>query len=862
MTLAAGTPLGPYVVVSPLGAGGMGEVYRARDARLERDVAVKLLPTSFVADPDRMRRFLQEARLVGGLNHPALLSVFDVGEQDGAPYIVTELLDGQSLRERLQTGPPPPLRKAVEWGLQAAQGLGAAHDKAIIHRDIKPENLFVTKDGRLKILDFGLAKLNPGLALSPASPDDQTIAPDATTPGVVLGSAGYMSPEQVRGLPADHRSDIFSLGAVLYELAYGRRAFQGASAVETMTAVLREEPAEPQGTARAVPPALARIIERCLEKAPADRFQSARDLAFALEALSGATAGSQISFVSGAARARRLRAVRRALPYAALGVGLFAAGLFFGGGRRVHEPPRLTQLTFRRSFVTTARFAPDGKNVVFDALVGARPSEVFTTQPGSPEPRSLGLAGAASLKAISPDGDLAIRVRLGQKDSALARMPLAGGAPRDLLPPVAEADWSPDGKSLAVVRWADGAYRLEYPVGRLLYSAVSGMSNVRVSPRGDRVAFFDHPLVGDNRGSVMVVDVPGGEVHATSPGWAALDGLAWNRDTGEIWFSGARAGGNNAIYRISPTGGKARLVYRAPGSVALHDVARGGRVLAAISDRGMRLVCRDVDGGNVRDVQVLDLPMLADLSADGKTALVSETGEGGGPHYATYLAPVDGDPPVRLGEGFGTALSPDGAWALSVPVDDPPRIVALPTGAGEPRVLRDPTIATYHFAMFHPDGKRIIFAAQRAGEGIRLFVQGFDEARARALTPEKLSVARGFYAVTPDGGSVVAATAAGVAAYPLAGGAAKTLPNVPDGAAPLRFSADGRSLFLARDTSRGRPTLLRYAWPAGPAAEIAAAPPAVDSLLRVMAVRIDAAGSRICTTEVTPTTKLYLLEGL
>src|SRR5262249_46959275 len=284
MTISAGSRLGPYEVVSPLGAGGMGEVYRARDTRLGREVAIKVLPPSLSADADRLRRFEQEARAAGVLNHPNITAVYDIGEHCGAPYVVQELLEGETLRQALAGAKLPP-RKAIEYALQIAHGLAAAHEKGIVHRDLKPENLFVTKDGRVKILDFGLAKLVHA-ETGPEATGLPTVT-GGTEPGVVLGTLGYMSPEQVKGKAADARSDIFSFGAILYEMLSGRRAFHGDSAAETMSAILREEPPDLSVTNQSISPGLERIVRHCIEKNPEQRFHSAHDVAFALEALPG-----------------------------------------------------------------------------------------------------------------------------------------------------------------------------------------------------------------------------------------------------------------------------------------------------------------------------------------------------------------------------------------------------------------------------------------------------------------------------------------------------------------------------------------------------------------------------------------------
>src|ERR1700733_5522278 len=289
MPLTIASTLGPYEIRSEIGAGGMGEVYRAHDTRLGRDVAIKVLPAHFSSDPDRLRRFEQEARAAAALNHPNILAVHQLGTYEGMPYLVSELLQGETLREALRHGALP-LRKATDYAMQIANGLAAAHEKGIVHRDLKPENLFLIRDGRVKILDFGLAKLTQ---TSDVSTDDRTFTQhDGTNPGSVMGTAGYMSPEQVRGEPADHRADVFALGAIFYEMLTGTRAFRKPTAAETMTAILNEDPTPIAQLAPATPLPLQRVVHRCLEKNPAQRFQSALDLSFAVEGLTGSSSSS------------------------------------------------------------------------------------------------------------------------------------------------------------------------------------------------------------------------------------------------------------------------------------------------------------------------------------------------------------------------------------------------------------------------------------------------------------------------------------------------------------------------------------------------------------------------------------------
>src|SRR5271155_2988490 len=333
MSLTTGTKLGPYEIVSPLGAGGMGEVYRAKDTRLGREVALKVLPESIARDGGRLHRFEQEARAVAALNHPNILAVFDIGQFNGMPFFVSELLQGESLRAALDRGSLPQ-RKAIEYGVQIAQGLAAAHDKGIVHRDLKPENIFVTKDGHIKILDFGLAKLADPAPGAASEHDGLTRTSSHTVPGEVMGTASYMAPEQVRGQLADPRTDIFAFGAVLYEMLSGRRAFRRDTPAETMTAVLREDPPELSDASHPVSPALDRIIRRCLEKNPEQRFRSARDLSFALGALSGSDA-------SGAAKIANAQAPRKqplALWFAVAAILIAACAVTWFAARKSAPP--------------------------------------------------------------------------------------------------------------------------------------------------------------------------------------------------------------------------------------------------------------------------------------------------------------------------------------------------------------------------------------------------------------------------------------------------------------------------------------------------------------------------------------------
>src|SRR6266542_177589 len=423
MSIAAATRLGPYEIIAPVGAGGMGEVYRARDTRLGRDVAVKVLPSSYADNKERLQRFEQEACAAGALNHPNILIVHDIGSHDDAPYVVSELLEGETLRQRT-TGAALAQRRVVDYALQIAHGLAAAHDKGIVHRDLKPENLFVTKDGRIKILDFGLAKLT-GAADSGQSQSDIPTRRVDTDPGKVMGTVGYMSPEQVRGRPADHLSDIFSLGAILYEMLAGKRAFRVESAVETMNAILKEDPLELSQTNQNIAPALERVVDHCLEKNPEERFQSARDLAFALEALSGSTSVSTQTVTLPARAPQWIRSHALAAWIVAV-VAILMAIITFAFAYFRRAPTTETQATRfyvfpaeKTSFQGAGEFiSPDGRRLVFSAVsaIGARslwirPLDSLTAQPlpgteealqpfWSPDGRFVGFFAGGKLKKI------------------------------------------------------------------------------------------------------------------------------------------------------------------------------------------------------------------------------------------------------------------------------------------------------------------------------------------------------------------------------------------------------------------------------------------------------------------------------
>jgi serine/threonine protein kinase/Tol biopolymer transport system component len=730
MPIAAGTKIGPYEIQSQIGAGGMGEVYRARDSRLGREVAIKILPESFATDAERLRRFEQESQAVAALNHPNILGIYDVGTRDASPYLVSELLEGESLRAVLEKGPIPQ-RKAIEYAVQIANGLAAAHDKGIVHRDLKPDNLYICRDGRVKILDFGLAKLatkeTPGV-------DGATITGQQTAAGVVMGTASYMAPEQVRGGQIDARTDMFSFGAVLYEMLSGKRAFQRDSAPEIMTAILREDVPEFGETATPVSPALERIVRRCLEKAPDHRFQSAKDLAFALEAvsqISGAKTGAQMPVTAPPEKRTALYSAGIVLAAAMLGLGWWL------GHTKPPEPPQYRPFTLRSGFMGNARFAPDG-SVIYSATWQGSDKQLYSAPVDSPLERELPFKNMEIL-AVSSKGELAIRLNSTSRGGlaitgTLARVNASGGTPRSMLENVEDADWSADGEKLAVVRFLPetGHWRLEYPIGTVLLDTINWISWPRISADGKSIAFLDHEnAIGDDRGSVAVIGMDGKE-KKLSGGWKSTEGVVWSPSGSEIWFSGSDVGSENELYAVS-LDGKRRTLANVPGGLWIQDI-RNGKVLA-IAHR-LRLNARGMPPGGKAEVELgwLGWSLVRDISNDGKQVLFEEEADGGGPNYTVFLRNTDGSPPIRLSEGVGLAISPDAKWVVTQDLNSP-ALKIVPTGAGEGRTLTHDNI-TYFGARYMPDGKHLIATGAEPGKSARTFLIDKQTGDSKPLTPE------------------------------------------------------------------------------------------------------------------------------
>ena len=774
----------------------MGQVFRATDTILGRDVALKLLIADIAPSSEQVQRFEQEARAAGALNHPNILVIYDVGTHEGLSYVVSELLEGETLRDRIRSGPIP-IRKTVDYAQQLARGLAAAHAKGIVHRDLKPENVFITKEGHIKILDFGLAKLTNPLRDFGMEPEAETVR-IKTRAGSVMGTVGYMSPEQVKGEPADNRSDIFSFGVVFYEMLTGKRAFRGESPIEIMSAILSQEPVEAQG---AIAPAFERIVRHCLEKRPDNRFQSTRDLVFDVESLVGTATISGLTLPTGVETGRRTRRIWVASVIALLFVALAAAFLLGkSSGRR--DPPSYHQLTFQRGTIYSARFVADGNTVFFSATWNGNPLDIYEIRPGSPDSKALGLKDAQVL-AVSSNSEMAVLLNSQQvyhsiRRGTLARMPLGGGAPREILENVQAADWGPDG-SLAVVRFDRDRNHLEYPIGKVLYETDGYISHPRVSPKGDAVAFLDHPVPGDDRGSVMLVDV-NGQKKKLSGDWAGEDGLAWSATGEEIWFTATRSGEAQALYAVTLSG-KERVVTRAPISLRLHDISREGLLLLTGDNQSTPISCLVPKETKERDLSWLNSVRINDLSNDGRSFVFTHFGQSSGTNYHVYLRKTDGTSAIQLGDGFGGGLSPSGEWVSAI-ISSPPQILLLPTGAGQAKRLDSFGIEQFGYATaWLPDGKTILFSGKESGRSLRSYLQSVDGGAPRPVTPDGFSGTL----VSPDGQMLLARDLAekkALAIYPLNGGEPRPILGLGDEDRVIRWGLDGRSLYVYRPRER------------------------------------------------------------
>ena len=748
----------------------------------------RFCPSEVASDRERLKRFEKEARSASALNHPNIVTIYETGSSDGVPWIAMEHVEGDTLRKLLAEGATQ-TKKVLNVAVQIAEGLARAHETGIVHRDLKPENVMVTKDGLVKILDFGLAKLS-GPISGGSDEESQLPTVTGTSPGIVLGTVGYMSPEQASGKAVDFRSDQFALGSMLYEMATGRRAFQKKTAVDTLAAILNEEPEPIASLSPDTPAPLRWIVERCLQKEPEGRYDTTRDLARDLggvrDHLAEATGGKQF-VATDAARGRRGRLLRILVVAAALALAAVGGAWLASRGPNVRVPS-LRQLTFRRGNVRSARFAPDGRTVVYCADWDGGQSEIYTVRTDSTVSRPIGLP-RAELLSVSSKGELAVflyKTATGLGTGTLARVPLGGGTPREILENAFSADWAPNGEDLAVLhRMPDGNTDLQYPIGTTLATGNTIFAPIRVSPGGDLVAFVEG-------GAITTVD-RGGRRRVLSRGWSSVTYFAWSARGDEVFLTGFRSDeGQRALHAVSLSG-RERILANLSHSLALHDVAVDGRLLLEDFKQLGGIVCRRPGEDHERECGLYD-SWLVDVSEDGRWILFSDSSRPG----EVLLRRAGDAAPLEVGHGVGQALSPDGRGVLTI-VNGPPRELRLvPTGAGTTRRIPIDGLELQAAAPLAND-KGFLILGQRIGTAKPgLFVVGPEGGSARAFDPDGISVDRSLCG-SPDGDRVAyLANDLRIKIGSLSNGQTVSVPGAPleFSDSPVQWSDDGRFIYI------------------------------------------------------------------
>ena len=867
MPVPIGSHLGPYEILSTLGAGGMGEVYRARDAKLGRDVAIKVLPASFARDAERMARFEREAKVLASLNHPNIAIIHGLEDSNGAHALVMELAEGPTLADRIAQGPIP-IDEALRIARQIADPLEYAHERGIVHRDLKPANIKVSRDDAVKILDFGLAKAVEGDASSMDMANSPTLTHMATQAGVLLGTAAYMSPEQAKAKPVDRRADIWAFGCVLYEMLTGKMAFTGETVADTLAAALIKE--SDWALLPAATPARVRLLlQRCLQKDPKRRLRDIGEARITLEESLSDTLEPppSVATPSGSIRRRAIFSIVGTAGLLIVGI----AAYFIGRSRSMGLVPFYQQLTFDRGTIYQARFAPDGQTIYYSAAWDGQPTGIYSVNPSGPESRSLGLSNS-SLFAVSAS-QLAISVGchvmfLGVCEGTLAIVPITGGAPREIADNVLSADWMPDGNDLAAIRENNGEFQVEFPLGTVIYKSQTWLNFLRVSPDGDRVAFAQYSTDGADIGSVVILDRNGQQL-ARSDQYDSVEGVVWRRSGDQVWFgaSSTASGIADQIHALTISG-RDLVVLAIPTVVRIHDISAEGRILLTQDQWRLGLQYKGPKDAGERDFSWLDGAIASDLAQGGQELAFSEYMEAATAGPIAYVRKADDSSPVKLGVGLFPAVSPDGKWVVVQAYNqahlDEADLALLPTGVGEARSLKAYGFRGLQWQGWMPDGKAVYFAGND-GHDWRIYVQALDGGAQRAITPA-ISVSASEVLsdlISPDGRLVFARDLNGRGVlYPLAGGRARPVPGLLPADIWVNWSSDGKSIYVYQDDvtharlfhldlSTGKRELLRTL-----------SPPDIAGLAGISSVRITADGNAYAYTYNRALSALYLVKGL